>query len=81
MITSLAGSLYNHSSWTVKLDPDHANRWMIEIADAGAFPDTLLRGNEGFINRLCAELGFQDLWHGERPQGDLIRYRMTHSPF
>jgi hypothetical protein len=77
LITTFASSMHNHSRWEVKVDPEHADRWMIEVTEASAFPDAFVRGNEGFINRMSAEAGLKDLWRGERPRPDLIRYRMT----
>jgi hypothetical protein len=77
LITTFASSMHNHSRWEVKVDPEHNDRWMIEVTEASAFPDAFIRGNEGFINRMSAEAGLKDLWRGERPRGDVIRYRMT----
>ena len=77
LITTFASSMHNHSRWEVKVDPEHTDRWMIEVTEASAFPDAFVRGNEGFINRMSAEAGLKDLWRGERPRGDVIRYRMT----
>src|SRR5215469_7404791 len=79
LITTFASSMHNHSRWEVKVDPEDTNRWMIEVTEAGAFPDAFIRGNEGFINRMSAEAGLKDLWRGERPRPDLIRYRMTRA--
>jgi len=77
LITTFASSMHNHSRWEVKVDPEHSDRWMIEVTDASAFPDAFIRGNEGFINRMSVEAGLKDLWRGERPRPDVIRYRMT----
>jgi hypothetical protein len=79
LITTFASSMHNHSRWDVKVDPEYADRWMIEVTEASAFPDAFVRGNEGFINRMSAEVGLKDLWRGERPRPDLIRYRMTRA--
>jgi hypothetical protein len=79
LITTFASSMHNHSQWEVKVDPEDSDRWMIEVTEAGAFPDAFIRGNEGFINRMSAEAGLKDLWRGERPRADLIRYRMTRA--
>jgi hypothetical protein len=79
LITTFASSMHNHSRWEVKVDPEHTDRWMIEVTEASAFPDAFVRGNEGFINRMSAEAGLKDLWRGERPRPDLIRYRMTRA--
>jgi len=77
LITTFASSMHNHSRWEVKVDPEHSDRWMIEVTEASAFPDAFIRGNEGFINRMSVEAGLKDLWRGERPRPDVIRYRMT----
>jgi hypothetical protein len=79
LITTFASSMHNHSRWEVKVDPEHTDRWMIEVTEASAFPDAFVRGNEGFINRMSAEAGLKDLWRGERLRGDVIRYRMTRA--
>jgi hypothetical protein len=79
LIATFASSMHNHSRWEVKVDPEHTDRWMIEVTEASAFPDAFIRGNEGFINRMSAEAGLKDLWRGERPRPDLIRYRMTRA--
>ncbi|HBZ68919.1 MAG TPA: hypothetical protein DEP35_03900 [Deltaproteobacteria bacterium] len=78
-LLTLSSSVYNFSRWQIQVDPQHVDRYVLEISDAAAFPDVWLWTNQGFINRMAAEHGTPELWRWERPQRDVIVYRMTRA--
>jgi hypothetical protein len=79
LLASITGSLLNFGSQQVKEDPEHADRYVLEISDCQAYPDVLGWGTQGFNNRMAAEHGHPDLWRYERLGPDRVRQRMTHS--
>jgi hypothetical protein len=79
LLASITGSLLNFGSQQVKGDPEHADRYVLEISDCPAYPDVLGWGTQGFNNRMAAEHGQPDLWRYERLGPDRVRQRMTHS--
>ena len=73
---TLSGALLNFSSWSVARDPDHADRYRIEVRDAADYPDFLGRGSEGLINAMASSHGLGELWRYERVARDHIIFRM-----
>jgi hypothetical protein len=79
LLISMGPSILNFGHQQVKHDPDYADRYMLEISDAGAYPEVLCWTTQGFNNRMAAAHDSPDLWRWERPRSDLIRYRMTRA--
>jgi hypothetical protein len=82
LLTSLSAAMYNFSTWTVKPDADHGDRYVIEVTEASDFPETLCFTGIGFINRMSSEGGLaarDPLWTWSRPQRDRILYRMSRA--
>jgi len=79
LLISLMPSILNFGHQRVKSDPEHTNRYMLEISDAGAYPEVLCWTTQGFNNRMAAAHDTPDLWRWERPRADLVRYRMTRA--
>jgi len=79
LLMTLSGSLYNFGRWQAKLDPQHEDRYVIEITEASAFPEELCRTTQGFINRMARKMNLDDLWRCERVRPDLVVYRMIRS--
>ena len=79
LLVTLGPTILNFGHQQVKGDPEHADRYMLEIADATAYPEVLCWSTQGFNNRMAAAHDTPDLWRWERPRLDLIRYRMTRS--
>jgi hypothetical protein len=77
LLSSITGSILNFSDVTVVQDPEHRLRWMLLRADAREFPDVLCWTTQGFSNRMAEEHGSPDLWRWERPEPDVVRYRMN----
>jgi hypothetical protein len=77
LLSSITGSILNFSEVTVVQDPEHALRWMLQRADAREFPEVLCWSTQGFSNRMAEEHGAPDLWRWERPEPDVVRYRMN----
>jgi hypothetical protein len=80
LLISLGPSIFNFGHQEVRDDPEHADRYMLEISEATAFSEVLCWSIQGFNNRMAAAHDAPDLWRWERPRMDLIRYRMTRSP-
>ena len=76
LFVTLSGAILNFSSWSVALDPDHADRYRIEVRDAAAFPDFMGWGSEGLINAMASRHGLDDIWRYERIAPDFVVFRM-----
>jgi hypothetical protein len=79
LFVTLSGSLLNFGRWSVERDPDHEDRYRIEVRDAAAFPDVLGRACEGFIDAMATTHGFAGLWRWERLGPDFVVFRMVRS--
>ena len=79
LLVTLNDNVLNFSHGGVEEDPDHADRWMLVTSDAAAYPDVLCWTTQGFNNRMAQEHGCPDLWYWDRPQPDLIRFRMKYA--
>jgi hypothetical protein len=86
-ITTLSGSIYNFSKWSVEADPDHALRYLVLVSDAAAFSDVICWRAVGFMNRVVAvareargATTSLDLFRWERVAADLVRFRMLLDP-
>lgn len=78
-VVSMAGSIYSSGRWIVEVDPDDAQRVVIEIHDAGAYSEGVRHAIEGFLNA-CARAVREELrtlFETDRPASDRIRIRMT----
>ena len=76
LLTSLHGSILNFAQQTARVDPDRADRYIIEFTDAGPMPEPLCWTTDGFINRMASKHGHADLWRWERPTPERVVYRM-----
>jgi hypothetical protein len=76
LLVTLSQSLINFSTWTVVPDPDHGDRYRIEVRDAADFPDVLGWASEGLIDAMAAVHGMSGLWRWERVAPDFIVFRM-----
>lgn len=77
LLVSLHGVMMNFGHQTSRVDPDHDDRYVIELADAADCPDTLCCTTTGFMNRMAREHGNGDLWTWSRPRKDFVVFRMT----
>lgn len=78
LLTTISSSILNFARSSVREDPEHAHRWVIEHAEAADYPEILCWTTQGFCNRMAAEHSASDLWRWERPQPDLVEFRMNH---
>ena len=76
LFVTLSGAILNFSRWSVVRDPDHADRYRIEVRDAVAFPDFMGLGSEGLINAMASRHGLHDIWRYERIAPDFVVFRM-----
>jgi hypothetical protein len=79
LLSTLTSSVMNFGRQQVLEDPDHADRWMLVTSEAAAYPEVLCWTNQGFNNRMAQEHGCPDLWRWDRPQRDVVRFRMTYA--
>lgn len=77
LLTSLHSSILNFSTQVPVVDPVHAYRYQLELRDAGPMPEALCWTTDGFVNRMSRQHGKPALWRWERPQRDLVVFRMT----
>ena len=83
LITTLSGSLLNFGRFAVEVDPDHPDRYCIEIHEADDVPEVLAHTTEGFINAMAEMAPAYRSYHGRmwklEQSGGRIRYRMTRA--
>lgn len=79
LLVSLHHAIMNFGRQEVRPDPDHADRYMIELREADCCPDALCCTTTGFMNRMSQAHGMGDLWAWERVQPDLVVFRMTRA--
>lgn len=76
LFVTLSAAILSFSRWSVARDPDHEDRYRIEVRDAEAFPDFLGWGSEGLINAMASRHGLHGLWRYERIAPDFVVFRM-----
>ncbi len=80
VVVSLAGSIYNVGQWKAIDDAEHAGRVTIEIREAAAYSDGMVRAIVGFLDECAHSVTrkIEKLYFFERPERDrvLIRMRM-----
>lgn len=79
LLTTVTASILNFTKVKVVEDHEHADRWMMLHDNAEAYPEILCWTSQGFSNRMAEEHGSPGLWYWERPQPDLVRFRMNRA--
>lgn len=79
LLVSLNRALFNFGNHSVKQEPQHPDRYVIEMAEVEAYPEALCWTVQGFMNRMAEEHGHRDLWHWERPRHDTVVFHMNRS--
>jgi hypothetical protein len=79
LLTSLSASILNFSRWSACPDPANEYRYLIDVTDAAAMPESLCWRSEGFINGMAAVHGGPDLWNWTRPAQDHVVFHMIRS--
>jgi hypothetical protein len=77
LLTSLSAGILNFTRWTSRPDPEHADRYRIDVTDAADMPESLCWRSDGFINGMAAVHGGRDLWTWARPTRDRVEFRMV----
>ena len=78
LLATLSSSILNFSVWSHVPDPEYPHRWMLELIEAGDYPDILAHTTVGLMNRMSAQSrGKDDFWQWERVSRDVIRFRMA----
>lgn len=76
LLTSLSSSILNFSCWSARPDPASDHRYLIDVTEADAVPESLCWRSEGFINGMAAVRGGTDLWAWTRPARDHVVFHM-----
>jgi hypothetical protein len=76
-LASLSPSILNFGQLKVRVDPEYADRYMLEASDGSAFPEVLCWSMQGFYNRMAAAHDSPELWRLDRPHPNIVRHRMT----
>jgi hypothetical protein len=76
-LSTLSASILNFSKWKAHPDPDVDRRYVIEVTEAGDFPETLAWRSDGLVNEMASQHGVDDLWLWRRERPDVIVFRMT----
>lgn len=79
LFVTLSGWLVNFTEWTVQLDLDHSDRYVIVVQGADDYPDEAAWATEGLIDAMAADHGLKNLWRHERRGPSEIRFRMTRA--
>jgi hypothetical protein len=77
LLTTLSSAILNFARWVSKPDPDHDDRYVIEVSEASDYPDVLCWTTDGFINQMATRHGEPYLWNWERERHDFIVFRMV----
>jgi hypothetical protein len=78
---SLSKGIYSFSDWKVVVDPDHSDRYWVEVTDAEHLPEVIVVGTVGFLNE-CSQVARSEEpieWRVEQPRPDRVIYRMDQS--
>jgi len=79
LLASLSASILNFSRWTSRPDPDAELRYLIDVTEASAFPDSLCWRSDGFVNGMAEVHDRFDMWRWERTAPDRIVFRMRYA--
>ncbi len=79
LLVSITSTLLNFGHPQVKPHPEHADRYVIEVSEASAYPDALGWATQGFNNRMAEEHGHPGLWRYRRLGPDRVCQQMTRS--
>jgi hypothetical protein len=77
LLSSITGSILNFAKVEIVPDHEHPHRWIIQHTDARDYPEVLCWTSQGFSNRMAEEHGAPDIWYWERPQADVVHFRMN----
>jgi hypothetical protein len=76
-LNTLSASILNFTRWEAAPDPEHENRYRIEVHEAAGMPETLIWRSDGFINEMASVHAGHDLWSWKRESDDLVLFRMN----
>jgi hypothetical protein len=79
LLVSLHHAIMNFGRQEVRPDPDHDDRYMIELHEADSCPDALCWTTTGFMNRMSRQHSQGDLWTWKRMRPNLVVFRMTRA--
>jgi len=77
LLATITRSILNFAKSDVVPDPDHELRWIIRHSEAGPYPEVLCWTSQGFSDRMAEEHGDYDLWYWQRPERDIVLFRMN----
>lgn len=79
LLLSLQAAMLNFGEWKTVVDPDHGDRYCIEIHGVSGIPDGVFMATAGLINEMSAIAGSGRTleWEYERARPDLVVIRMT----
>lgn len=80
LLASLSASILNFSRWSSRPDPEHPDRYRLEVSEAEAMPESLCWRSDGFVNGMASIHGHEDLWRWTRPTRDLVLFHMLRAP-
>jgi hypothetical protein len=79
LLTSLSAGILNFTRWTSRPDPEHADRYRIDVTDAADMPESLCWRSDGFINGMASIHAGRDLWRWSRPARDRVEFHMLRA--
>ena len=80
LVTKPFDTLEDAEAWLLEArQVEDVDRWMLVHSQAEAYPEVLCWTTLGFCNRMAEEHGAPGLWYWERPQPDLVRFRMNRA--
>lgn len=77
ILITMGAQIVNFSKWTGHPDPDHPQRYLVEMTEARDYPDECCWTTEGFMNEMTNQYeGAGDVWRWQRTAPDRVVYRM-----
>jgi len=79
LLLSVHASVLNFGDWKTVIDPDHDDRYRVEIKDVEAIPDGIFLAATGMFNRMSALAKSRKphRWEFARVASDFVVIRMT----
>jgi hypothetical protein len=81
LLLSIHSSVLNFGTWKIEVDPDHDDRYRVEIHDVEGIPDGIFRACAGTFNQLSTKTNSRTVhgWEFARPTPGLVLIRMTEA--
>lgn len=80
LLATLSAACFNFTKWSVRPDPHHESRFVIDVRDALDFPDVHCWCTLGYMNWMAVRHHGGDMWKWRRETTDHVVFTMTRDP-